>query len=64
MVAGFSNGTGIVAPTERSQAFCTIKSNFLNLLHQTDITVNGKSIESTQPLLRVLRLLLLLDIFN
>jgi hypothetical protein len=49
MVAGFSTGTTIVAPTERSQALCTIKSDFLNLIHQADITVNGKSIESTQP---------------
>jgi hypothetical protein len=31
IVASFSNGTGLVAPTERSQALCTIKSNFLNL---------------------------------
>jgi hypothetical protein len=49
MVAGFSNNpasTGtIVAPTERSQALCTIKSDFLNLIHQADVVVNGKSIE-------------------
>jgi hypothetical protein len=43
--SGFSRGTAIVAPTERSQALCTIKGNFLNLIHQADITVNGKSIE-------------------
>jgi hypothetical protein len=47
MVAGFSTGTALVAPTERSQALCTIKSDFLNLFHQADITVNGKPIEST-----------------
>jgi hypothetical protein len=47
MVAGYSNGTGVVNPTANSQALCTIKSNLLNLIHQADITVNGKSIEST-----------------
>jgi hypothetical protein len=47
MVAGFSTGTVLVAPTERSQALCTIKSEFLKLIHQSDITVSGKSIEST-----------------
>jgi hypothetical protein len=44
MVAGFSTGTALVAPTERSQALCTIKSDFLNLIHQADVVVNGKSI--------------------
>ena len=46
MVAGFSTNVGstgtIVAPTERSQALCTIKSDFLNLIHQADVVVNGK----------------------
>jgi hypothetical protein len=55
VVAGFSSGTAIIAPTERSQALCTIKSNFLNLIHQADITVNGKSIESTQPFINIAR---------
>ena len=46
MVAGFANSTGtIVAPTDKSQALCTIKSDFLNLIHQADVVVNGKSIE-------------------
>ena len=52
MVAGFSNnatGGTIVPPTERSQALCTIKSDFLNLMHQADVVVNGKSIEQCQP---------------
>jgi hypothetical protein len=55
MVAGFCTGSALVAPTERSQALCTIKSNFLNLIHQADITVNGKSIESTQPFINIAR---------
>jgi hypothetical protein len=45
MVAGFSNGTGVVAPVPSSQALFTMKSDFLNLIHQADVTVNGKSIE-------------------
>jgi hypothetical protein len=30
-------------------------ANFLNLIHQADITVNGKSIESTQPFINIAR---------
>ena len=59
MVAGFSNNpasTGtIVAPTERSQALCTIKSDFLNPIHQADVVVNGKSIEQCQPFINIAR---------
>jgi hypothetical protein len=58
MVAGFSNNpaTGtIVAPTERSQALCTIKSNYLNLIHQADVVVNGRSIEQCQPFINIAR---------
>jgi hypothetical protein len=58
MVAGFStNVTGgtIVAPTARSQALCTIKSDFLNLIHQADVVVNGKSIEQCQPFINIAR---------
>ena len=50
MVAAFSGTNTIVAPTERSQALCTIKSDFLNLIHQADIQINAKTVESTQPL--------------
>jgi hypothetical protein len=45
MVAGFSNGSAALAPGASSQALCTIKSNFLNLIHQCDVVVNGLSIE-------------------
>ena len=53
VVAGFSTGTVEVAPTVNSQALCTIKSDFLNLIHQTDILVNGKSIEQCQPFINI-----------
>jgi hypothetical protein len=58
MVAGFSTnvtGGSIVAPTARSQALCTIKSDFLNLIHQADVVVNGKSIEQCQPFINIAR---------
>ena len=59
MVAGFSTNVGstgtIVTPTERSQALCTIKSDFLNLIHQADVVVNGKSIEQCQPFINIAR---------
>ena len=58
MVAGFSTnvtGGSIVAPTTRSQALCTIKSDFLNLIHQADVVVNGKSIEQCQPFINIAR---------
>jgi hypothetical protein len=55
MVAGFSTGTALVNPTERSQALCTIKSDFLNLIHQADVVVNGKFIEQCQPFINIAR---------
>ena len=58
VVAGFSNnnaGGTIVAPTERSQALCTIKRDYLNLIHQADIIVNGKSLEQCQPFINIAR---------
>jgi hypothetical protein len=56
MVAGFSDvSNNVVAPVIRSSALCSIKSNFLNLIHQADITVNGKSIEQCQPFINMAR---------
>jgi hypothetical protein len=55
VVAGFSNGSSVLAPLPASQALCTIKSDFLNLIHQADITVNGKSIEQCQPFVNIAR---------
>jgi hypothetical protein len=42
IVAAFS-GTGntIVPPTANSQSLCTIKSDFLNLIHHADIQIFG-----------------------
>jgi hypothetical protein len=58
MVAGFSTnpvGGTLVNPTAKSQALCTIKSDFLNLIHQADVVVNGRSIEQCQPFINIAR---------
>ena len=55
MVAAFSTGTGIVAPLIGGSNLCSIKTNFVNLIHQADLQVNGKTIESTQPFINVAR---------
>ena len=56
IVAGFSDSSNnAIAPPIRSSALCSIKSDFLNLIHQADITVNGKSIEQCQPFINVAR---------
>jgi hypothetical protein len=54
-IAGFSNGSAALSPLPSSQALYTIKNNFLNLIHQADITVNGKSIEQGQPFINIAR---------
>ena len=56
MVAAYAAAGGaIVAPTAGSSNLCSIKTNFVNLIHQADLQVNGKTIESTQPFINVAR---------
>ena len=56
MVAAYATTTGsILAPTAGSSNLCSIKTNFINLIHQADLQVNGKTIESTQPFINVAR---------
>lgn len=43
------------APGPNNVALCALKTNFVNLIHQADLQVNGKTIESTQPFLNVAR---------
>jgi heat shock protein HslJ len=38
--------TALVAPPAGASALCSLKSNFLNLIHQADISVQGKTLES------------------
>ena len=47
MVAAYSNSGTLVAPTPGSHALLSIKSNYLNLIHQADLQVNGKTLEPT-----------------
>ncbi|NBU34617.1 hypothetical protein EB118_22580 [bacterium] len=57
MVAAYGSGTGLSAnsPGANNVALCSIKSNFVNLIHQADLQINGKTIESTQPFINVAR---------
>ena len=57
MVAAYATtATGaIVAPLAGASNLCSIKTNFVNLIHQADLQVNGKTIESTQPFINVAR---------
>ncbi len=49
-----SNGT-VLTPLAGGSNLCSIKTNFVNLIHQTDLQVNWKTIESTQPFINVVR---------
>jgi hypothetical protein len=56
MVAAFSDvSSNIKAPVLGGSNLCSIKTNFINLIHQADLMVNGKTIESTQPFINVAR---------
>jgi len=57
MVAAYAiTSTGAtVAPLAGASNLCSIKTNFVNLIHQADLQVNGKTIESTQPFINVAR---------
>jgi hypothetical protein len=47
-----ANGT-VLVPLIGGSILCSIKTNFVNLIHQEDLQVNGKTIESTQPFINV-----------
>lgn len=53
MVAGYSSGSALVAPVNGNHALLSLKTNFVNLIHQVDLQINGKTIESTQPFVNV-----------
>ena len=56
MVAAFStsanNGT-LVAPANGNVNLLSLKSNFINLIHQADITIGNKTVEDLQPLINI-----------
>jgi hypothetical protein len=45
----------LLAPGDGASSLCSIKTNFVNLIHQADLQINGKTIESTQPFINVAR---------
>ena len=53
MVAAFSATNAFVAPANGNHALLSLKTNFVNLIHQVDLQINGKTIESTQPFINV-----------
>jgi hypothetical protein len=57
MVAAFStaNNAASVAPGVGAVNLLSIKSNFMHLIHQADLQINGKTIESTQPFINVVK---------
>jgi hypothetical protein len=48
IAAAFSTGSALVDPVPDSSALCSLKSNFLNLIHQADISV-GKNFRIHPP---------------
>ena len=55
MVAAYSTGSATVAPSAGSAALLALKNNFVNLIHQGDLVIQGKTVESTQPFINVAR---------
>jgi hypothetical protein len=56
MVTVFKKGdNSLLAPAAGTSSLCSIKTNFVNLIHQTDLQINGKTIESTQPFINIAR---------
>ena len=53
MVAAFSTGAALVAPVAGNVNLLQMKSNFIHLIHQADLQINGKTIESTQPFVNI-----------
>lgn len=53
VVSAYSTGSALVPPVDGNYAQCCLKPNFVNLIHQADLQVNGKSIESTQPFVNI-----------
>ncbi len=43
MVAAYSTGSATVAPSAGSAALLALKNNFVNLIHQGDLVIQGKT---------------------
>ena len=53
MVTAFSATNTPVAPVAGNAQLLSTKSNFIHLIHQADLQINGKTIESTQSFVNV-----------
>jgi hypothetical protein len=53
MVAAFSDGSAIKDAVAGNVNLLSMKSNFVHLIHQADLQINGKTIESTQPYVNI-----------
>ena len=55
MVAAYGNSGATVTPSAGSAALLALKNNFVNLIHQGDLVIQGKTVESTQPFINTAR---------
>ena len=53
MVAAYATGAANVVTAGGSAALLPIKNNIFNLIHQVDLQINGKTIESPQPFVNI-----------
>jgi hypothetical protein len=55
MAAAFSTATanGLIAPGAGNVNLLSLKNNFINLIHQADLTIQGKQIEDAQPFINI-----------
>ena len=49
MVTTYSSGAALLVTPAGSNALLSLKNNFINLIHECDLQINGKTIESPQP---------------
>ena len=56
MIAAFStsanNGT-LVAPVPGNVNLLSLKNNFIHLIHQGELSINGKTAEDAQPFINI-----------
>ena len=56
MVAAYAtNAGGTITPSTGSAALLALKNNFVHLIHQGELVIQGKTLESSQPFLNVAR---------
>jgi hypothetical protein len=55
MVAAYSTAVSgtLVAPANGNVNLLALKNNFIHLIHQCDLTVNGKTVEDAQPFINI-----------